>query len=40
MVRAFFLRMLPLLGKADCFEGAARANKENALRRINLDGVK
>lgn len=27
MVRAFFLRMLPLLGKADCFEEAARAKK-------------
>ena len=37
MVRAFFLRILPLLGKADCFEGAARAKRKNVLVRINLD---
>lgn len=37
MVRAFVLRMLPLLGNADCFEGAARGKKETVLRRINLD---
>lgn len=37
VVCVFFLRMLLLLGKVDCFEGFVRLNRKNVLCRINFD---